>query len=278
LDKEAYVALCVGREQLARERAEAGGIGSSEQTLIPDPALTATFTEAVTTSTAFQTTSAPTTEAAPADAAEKDPSGNIGFDPSLVDYLITSYEFDEFCDLYPLTYGLDAPLSTFSVMPTSSMPTMTSPPPAVSSSPITQVTPPGSQPGSQEEKIVALQNLDDQALTPEKRSETESDEMTPEKTTIEESPSASAVKKSAEKRHDKSVSLVKGENLSHIVLQMPLLVNQALYSLPLLPRLLQKDPRSCHSNQAAAPRVAERRSRRLEFLVFFWFYFFCFLL
>jgi len=44
LDVGACAALVEGKEQLAKERAEANGIGSLKQTLIPDPALSTTFT------------------------------------------------------------------------------------------------------------------------------------------------------------------------------------------------------------------------------------------
>jgi len=92
------------------------------------------------------------------------------------------------------------PSPSFSAMPASIMPIMTSPPPTVVSSPLIHITLPGSQPGSQEEKIGALDNLDDQALSPEKGSETESDKMTPEKTTVGESQSALAGSESAVKK------------------------------------------------------------------------------
>jgi len=104
-----------------------------------------------------------------------------------VDCLFTSYGFEEFCDFYSLTLGLDVPPSSFSAMPTSSMPAMTPPPLAASSTPLIQITPSASQPGSQEEQIGALQNLDDLALSPEKGGEeAEGRERTRGKVTIEE--------------------------------------------------------------------------------------------
>jgi len=117
-----------------------------------------------------------------------------------VDCLFTSYGFKEFFDFYSLTFGLDVPPPSFSVMPTSSVPAMTPPPPAASSTPLIQITPSASQPGSQEEQTVALQNLDDLALSPEKGGEEAKDrKKTPGGITIEEPQSPSTGGGSVEK-------------------------------------------------------------------------------
>jgi len=122
-----------------------------------------------------------------------------------VDCLFTSCGFEEFCNFYSLTLGLDAPSPSFSVMPTSNVPAMTSPPLVVSSTPLVQITPSVSQPGSQEEQIRALQNLDDLVLSSKKGSEESEDrEKTPIKVTIEEPQSASTGGGSAEKRPKRS--------------------------------------------------------------------------
>ena len=75
---------------------------------------------------------------------------------------------------------------------------MTPPPPAATFAPPAQVTP-ASQPGSQEEIIEALQNLDDPAFSPEKGGD-EGREKTPEKTAVEEMQSPSTGGGSARKR------------------------------------------------------------------------------
>jgi len=85
---------------------------------------------------------------------------------------------------------------------------MTPPPPAVSFTPLIQITPFVSQPGSQEEQIGAFQNLDHLAFSPEKGSEeSEGREKTHVRVTIEEPQSASTCGGSAEKKpkHSKRV-------------------------------------------------------------------------